>query len=70
MIHNLEIIINIPLILIKKLSYFFLIKGRTIMIIRPIEASDVEDFLKLSKKIDESGFMLYEPGEREMTVEQ
>jgi RimJ/RimL family protein N-acetyltransferase len=40
------------------------------MIIRSIEVSDVENFLELSKKIDESGFMLYEPGERETTVEQ
>jgi RimJ/RimL family protein N-acetyltransferase len=40
------------------------------LIIRPIEVSDAENFLELSKKIDESGFMLYEPGERETTVEQ
>ncbi|MBD8069696.1 GNAT family N-acetyltransferase [Bacillus sp. PS06] len=40
------------------------------MIIRPIEVGDAEDFLALSKKIDESGFMLFEPGERETTVEQ
>lgn len=40
------------------------------MIIRPIEVRDAENFLELSKKIDESGFMLYEPGERETTVEQ
>ncbi|WP_223703140.1 GNAT family N-acetyltransferase [Sutcliffiella deserti] len=40
------------------------------MIIRPIAVSDAESFVELSKKIDESGFMLYEPGERETTVEQ
>lgn len=39
------------------------------MIIRPIEVSDAENFLELCKKIDESGFMLYEPGERQTTVE-
>ena len=40
------------------------------MIIRPIEVSDAENFLELSKKIDESGFMLFEPEERQSTVEQ
>lgn len=40
------------------------------MIIRPIEVSDAENFLELSKKIDESSFMLFEPGERQTTVEQ
>lgn len=40
------------------------------MILRPIEVSDAENFLELSKKIDESGFMLFEPGERQTTVEQ
>lgn len=40
------------------------------MIIRPIQVNDAEGFVELSKKIDESGFMLYEPGERETTVEQ
>lgn len=40
------------------------------MIIRPINISDTESFLELSKKIDESGFMLFEPGERKLTVEQ
>lgn len=40
------------------------------MIIRPIVESDAERFLELMKKIDGSGFMLYEPGERETTVEQ
>ncbi|WP_217587461.1 GNAT family N-acetyltransferase [Lentibacillus saliphilus] len=40
------------------------------MIIRPIAVSDAKQFLELSKKIDASGFMLYEPGERETTVEQ
>lgn len=40
------------------------------MIIRPITVSDAENFLMLCKRIDESGFMRYEPGERNMTVEQ
>ncbi|WP_339226603.1 GNAT family N-acetyltransferase [Oceanobacillus sp. FSL K6-2867] len=40
------------------------------MIIRPIAESDAENFLKLSKKIDASGFMLYEPGERDTTVDE
>jgi RimJ/RimL family protein N-acetyltransferase len=40
------------------------------MIIRKIQVSDAEGFIELSKKIDESGFMLYEPGERKTTVEQ
>lgn len=40
------------------------------MIIRAIAESDAENLLKLSKEIDASGFMLYEPGERDTTVEQ
>lgn len=40
------------------------------MIIRPIEVRDAEKFLALSKEIDGSGFMLFEPGERKTTVEQ
>ncbi|PSL43210.1 RimJ/RimL family protein N-acetyltransferase [Salsuginibacillus halophilus] len=40
------------------------------MNIRPIAVSDADEFLAVSKKIDESGFMLYEPEERETTVEQ
>lgn len=40
------------------------------MMIRPIEVRDAENFLELCKKIDESGFMLFEPGERQTTVEQ
>lgn len=40
------------------------------MIIRPIEVIDAERFLELSKKVDESGFMLYEPCEKKTTVEQ
>lgn len=45
-------------------------RGRVIMIIRPIAVSDAENFVELSKKIDESGFMMFEPGEKETTVEQ
>ena len=44
--------------------------GVSVMIIRPIQVNDAERFVELSKKIDESGFMLYEPGERETPVEQ
>ena len=40
------------------------------MKIRPIEVSDAAQFLALSKKLDESNFMLYEPGERQTTPEQ
>ncbi|TFJ92450.1 GNAT family N-acetyltransferase [Lentibacillus salicampi] len=40
------------------------------MNIRPIETSDAEVFLELNKRIDESGFMLHEPGERNLTAEQ
>jgi ribosomal protein S18 acetylase RimI-like enzyme len=40
------------------------------MIIRPIHLNDAERFLELSKKVEESGFMLYEPHENKRTVEQ
>ncbi|TJY40692.1 GNAT family N-acetyltransferase [Cohnella pontilimi] len=40
------------------------------MNIRPIEVDDAENFLNLNKELDESGFMLYDPGERQTTVEQ
>lgn len=40
------------------------------MIIRQIEVRDAEGFVELSKKIDESNFMLFEPGERKTTSEQ
>ncbi|MDA1477866.1 GNAT family N-acetyltransferase [Bacillus changyiensis] len=40
------------------------------MIIRPIAVSDAQQFVEFSKKLDESGFMLYEPGERKTTVEE
>jgi RimJ/RimL family protein N-acetyltransferase len=40
------------------------------MIIRPIEVRDAENFIDLIKIIDESGFMMYETGERKITVEQ
>lgn len=38
--------------------------------LRPIEINDAEKFVKLSKSIDESEFMLFEPGERKTTIEQ
>lgn len=40
------------------------------MNIRPIEVRDAEQYLALSKKLDESNFMLHEPGERKTTLEQ
>ncbi|OCA90533.1 acetyltransferase [Bacillus sp. FJAT-27225] len=40
------------------------------MIIRSLEISDAEKFLALNKRVEESGFMLYEPGEKQTTVEQ
>lgn len=40
------------------------------MVIRPIEIGDAEELLELNRRIDESGFMLHEPGERKRTVEQ
>lgn len=40
------------------------------MLIREIKVTDAENFLHLSKKIDESGFMLHEPGERQTTLEE
>lgn len=38
--------------------------------IRPIEVRDAESFIKLSKQIDDSNYMLFEPGERNITLEQ
>ncbi|WP_227394634.1 GNAT family N-acetyltransferase [Jeotgalibacillus aurantiacus] len=40
------------------------------MMIRELEIKDAEAFLALSKRIEESGMMLFEPGEKQMTVEQ
>ncbi|QCR32723.1 GNAT family N-acetyltransferase [Lysinibacillus sp. SGAir0095] len=40
------------------------------MQIRTIELRDTRNYLDLNKKIDESGFMLYEPGEKQITFEQ
>jgi len=40
------------------------------VIIRSIEVNDAEGFVELSKRIDESNFMLFEPGERKTTPEQ
>lgn len=40
------------------------------MKIRTIELKDTKNYLNLNKKIDESGFMLYEPGEKQITLEQ
>jgi len=40
------------------------------MIIRKIKEDDATRFLELQKSVDQSGFMLFEPGERQWTVEQ
>ncbi|MGE8079645.1 N-acetyltransferase family protein [Peribacillus loiseleuriae] len=40
------------------------------MMIRPIEVRDAESFIELSKQIDDSNFMLFEPGERNTSLEQ
>ena len=40
------------------------------MNIRPIEVDDAERFVALSKKIDESGMMLFDTEERQTTPEQ
>lgn len=40
------------------------------MIVREIRLEDAEQFLNLTKNIDQSGFMLYEPGERTTTIEE
>ncbi|MGE8205333.1 N-acetyltransferase family protein [Heyndrickxia sp. NPDC080065] len=40
------------------------------MIVRPITISDARSFAHLCKEIDESGFMLYEPGERIIDIEK
>ena len=42
----------------------------SVVIIRSIEVNDAEGFVELSKKIDESNFMLFEAGERKTTPEQ
>lgn len=39
------------------------------MIIRNLKEEDAKDFLELNKKLDDSGYMLYDPGERQTTVE-
>ncbi|MDN4493468.1 GNAT family N-acetyltransferase [Ureibacillus aquaedulcis] len=40
------------------------------MLIRTIEVKDTANYLELNKAIDESGFMLYEPGEKQISYEQ
>lgn len=39
------------------------------MKIRNLKEEDAKNFLELNKKLDDSGFMLYDPGERQTTVE-
>lgn len=39
------------------------------MRIRELNAEDAKEFLDLNKKLDESGYMLYDPGERQTSVE-
>jgi RimJ/RimL family protein N-acetyltransferase len=38
------------------------------LLIRPVKVEDAYAFLNLCNEIDESGWMLYEPGERKTTV--
>ncbi|QGQ46141.1 hypothetical protein [Metabacillus sediminilitoris] len=40
------------------------------IIIRQMEVNDAENIIVLSNKIGESGFLLYEPDERNTTTEQ
>ncbi|KMK76826.1 GNAT family N-acetyltransferase [Alkalihalobacillus pseudalcaliphilus] len=40
------------------------------MEIREARVQDAERFLELTKSVDKSGYMLYEPGEKTMTVDQ
>lgn len=39
------------------------------MIIRELKKEDAKAFLELNKKLDDSGYMLYDPGERQTTVD-
>jgi len=44
---------------------------RSVIIIRPIEETDAEEFLRLCKKIDtETPFMMFEPDERPTTLNE
>nr|WP_281241405.1 GNAT family N-acetyltransferase [Salimicrobium halophilum] len=45
-------------------------KGERYMDYRPLDIDDAQQFLKLNKELDESGYMLYAPGERKMSVEE
>ncbi|KKK35422.1 acetyltransferase [Salinicoccus sediminis] len=40
------------------------------MKIRELHINDTESFIKLNKKIDDSGYMLYDPGERQITADK
>lgn len=39
------------------------------MIIKELNEEDAKEFLELCKKLDDSGYMLYDPGERQTSVE-
>ncbi|MFC3899743.1 hypothetical protein [Aliicoccus persicus] len=40
------------------------------MEIRQLKEEDAEQFLELNKQLDDTGYMLYDPGERQMNVEE
>ena len=44
--------------------------GANIMEIRQLKEEDAEQFLELNKQLDDTGYMLYDPGERQMNVEE
>lgn len=43
--------------------------GIRIMEIRQLKEEDAEQFLELNKQLDDTGYMLYDPGERQMHAE-
>lgn len=44
--------------------------GANIMEIRQLKEEDAAQFLELNKQLDDTGYMLYDPGERQMNVEE
>ncbi len=38
--------------------------------IRQLKEEDAVQFLELNKQLDDTGYMLYDPGERQMNVEE
>ena len=45
-------------------------KRVTDMKISELHVNDTESFIKLNKKIDDSGYMLYDPGERQIRADK